>query len=157
MQGVYGSWPQEGEVDVMEWVWELQNVMRSSLHWKSRLGLNKITKMKLIFGGYDGTPDNFPVSMHTLSSDWITYGVELSADPQDAYVQFYMRLADSSLRQGRKVCQCSSLKCHFQSSRFHHLTGAHRSHPSLPVLHQAHRIDIIVEYEYGEKWRESLM
>lgn len=61
----------------------------------------------MLIGSYDGEPDNFPLSMQTLSNEWITYGVEMSANPQDTYVQFYLRRADSSVRNGRKVCQYS--------------------------------------------------
>jgi len=84
--GVYGGWPHDGEIDVLEWVWQLQDSVQQALHWNSSSNLATVVSL----------------SMADMSAQWTTYGVEYSAQPDNAYVQFYVTYANGFTQWGPK-------------------------------------------------------
>ena len=88
LKGLYGNWPQEGEIDIMEWVYNLANQFYSSLHWK---------------GSNDFHTAFTGISQSTLASQWLTYGVEMSAVAGDEYLQFFLVMPDGTPRYAPKT------------------------------------------------------
>jgi len=89
IDSTYGGWPRTGEIDIMEWVQQISGTYQSTNHW-------------LGSGTHRSRSVNFNLSPDEMKNNYITYGVEYSAVPNDEYIQYYFRRANGEGMLGQK-------------------------------------------------------
>jgi len=85
----YGGYPNEGEIDVFEWVHDLTDTFMSTLHWNA---VNPSTISR-----------TFDLAMRTMNSTYITYGAEYCAENNNEYVQFYYQKPNETPTYSKKA------------------------------------------------------
>lgn len=129
----YGPSPYCGEIDLMEWVWNVRNQVSGALHWKEK-------------SNYSIKYRNLNIS--EVNTTFITYGVEYSAVPGDEYIQLYVSPQDGNVYYGPKA-NSSLWRDTFEACHGWYTPGALRCSPLAPFDNS---MILIMNIAVGGSW-----